>query len=151
MSFTPGRAMYQTPLSTFDLDVQLQPPESISERQVRPSKSASAAPTTSPQRNARSSQRRKHMLSCIECRQKKVKCDKADPCSRCVRVGTVCVPSPPSGAPRGRNGGRHKANHELLARITNLEKLVKGIKGRHSEEAPEVIVPTNAQRVVRYS
>lgn len=63
--------------------------------------------------------------SCNLCRRRKVKCDRADPCSHCVRVGAACVSTAPSGAPRGRKGGRRKLDSELLDRIAKLENLLK--------------------------
>jgi hypothetical protein len=130
-----SNAMRQFPLSTSYIDEQSQP-VIVPTDQAQTSESSAPAPVgPSSQRNARSPRRNRIQLSCINCRQKKVKCDRADPCSRCVRLGVICVSSTPSGAPRGRNGGRRKVNHELLDRIAKLENLVRGIEGRSTGES----------------
>lgn len=68
-----------------------------------------------------SERRSAKVLSCASCRQRKVKCDKAQPlCTPCVRVGIECVyPSRKSTrrAPRPRQ-------NELLERINRLESIV---------------------------
>src|SRR2546423_2511948 len=58
--------------------------------------------------------------SCNLCRRRKIKCDRSDPCAHCVRTGAVCITPAPSRAPRGRKGGRHKYDNELLDRIAKL-------------------------------
>ena len=92
--------------------------------------------------------RKSNPPSCNLCRRRKIRCDRADPCSHCVRNGAVCVSSPLPGAPRGRQGGRRKLysdckpldtrrrqgsrrelENDLLDRIARLENLVKGIEG----------------------
>ncbi|KAI1172617.1 hypothetical protein F4777DRAFT_497396 [Nemania sp. FL0916] len=35
--------------------------------------------------------RRRPALSCLACRRRKIKCDRATPCARCVSVGTPCT------------------------------------------------------------
>ena len=68
--------------------------------------------------------------SCTLCRRRKVKCDRSVPCGTCVRAGAQCVPSIPSKAPRGRQGGRkRKMDGELLERLAKLETLVKTFEG----------------------
>lgn len=56
--------------------------------------------------------RRRAAFSCIECRRRKVKCDKAEPCAHCVTMKTQClyqtfghspIPRSRSGVDRGRN------------------------------------------------
>jgi len=79
----------------------------------------------SSQAHARTSSRKTNPPSCNLCRRRKVKCDRGDPCSHCVRLGTVCVFTATSGAPRGRKGGRRKLDGELLNRIARLESLLK--------------------------
>jgi hypothetical protein len=44
--------------------------------------------------------RRRPALSCIECRRRKIKCDRKDPCAHCLAVKAQCV---------------HRAYHEPLA------------------------------------
>ena len=59
----------------------------------------------------------KRILSCIQCQQRKVKCDRKTPCVNCVRYGTQCVAATPT-ARRKRNRFPEK---ELLKRLRNLE------------------------------
>jgi hypothetical protein len=42
-------------------------------------------------------------LSCELCRDRKVKCDKLDPCSNCESAGVTCVPIYRHRLPRGRH------------------------------------------------
>ncbi|KAH8594207.1 hypothetical protein B0O99DRAFT_625326 [Bisporella sp. PMI_857] len=134
--------MYQIPLSTSYTAAQSQP-EAITTSQPQPSENAPAPAGVSPQIYSQGLHRKKSQSSCIICRQKKVKCDRADPCSRCVRVGTICVSSLPSGAPRGRKGGRRKFDSELLDRIAKLENLVENIKRKSTGEATAMLPPAN--------
>ncbi|KAI9805908.1 MAG: hypothetical protein M1825_000522 [Sarcosagium campestre] len=77
----------------------------------------------------RTSIRKKSQGSCSLCRRRKIKCDRAEPCSNCVRAGSTCIPTTLSHGPRGRQGGRRKNDSELLQRIAKLEHLVKNIEG----------------------
>lgn len=69
--------------------------------------------------------------SCTLCRRRKVKCDRTTPCGNCQRSKAECVPFIPSGAARGRQGGRKRKRGEgdILERIAKLEGLVKSIEG----------------------
>ena len=118
--------------------------------QAQPSENAPTPTGASSQTNNQNPARKRNPPSCIFCRQKKVKCDRADPCSRCVRVGTICISFPPSGLPRGRKGGRRKLGSKLLDRILNLENLVNDIEGKRSGETTAVPPPANGIRPVRY-
>lgn len=70
----------------------------------------------------------KALLSCEMCRHRKIKCDKAQPCSNCRRAGINCVSLNRQRLPRGRNGGRKKADVELKARVGRLENLVRTLE-----------------------
>lgn len=84
--------------------------------------------------SARSKQYSQNGASCRLCRRRKVKCDRAFPCGTCTRGGEECVPTVPSRAPRGRQGGRkRKADKELLERIARLEELVKTAEGNSDD------------------
>ncbi|KAI9655223.1 MAG: hypothetical protein M1831_004933 [Alyxoria varia] len=74
----------------------------------------------------------KALLSCENCRHRKVKCDKGQPCSNCRRTGAKCVALKRQRLPRGRNGGRKKADVELKARVNRLESLVKSLEASNS-------------------
>ncbi len=86
--------------------------------------------------------------SCNLCRRRKVKCDRTDPCSHCAHVGAVCVSSAPSGAPRGRKGGRRKHDKELLDRVAKLENLVKDIERGTSGAIPAVPAAADGNHTV---
>ncbi len=86
--------------------------------------------------------------SCTLCRRRKIKCDRANPCSHCLRAGAVCVSSVPSGAPRGREGGRRRVDSELLDRIAKLESLVKHIEGGNTALISPVPAATDGNRTV---
>lgn len=51
--------------------------------------SASSSSSTAPMERPR--QRRRPAFSCLECRRRKIKCDRKDPCSHCVSVAIQCV------------------------------------------------------------
>ncbi|PLB41214.1 uncharacterized protein BDW47DRAFT_115403 [Aspergillus candidus] len=78
-------------------------------------------------------------LTCELCRQRKVKCDKLDPCTNCRRIGTACVPVQRARLPRGKSG-RHSArgtpdeDETLRERVSRLEELVrKAVSGGDAE------------------
>lgn len=61
-----------------------------------------------------------YALSCVNCRQRKVKCAKIHPCPHCLRGGLECIfPS----RKKDRAPRRNK-NHELLNRLAKLEAIV---------------------------
>ena len=74
-------------------------------------------------------------LSCISCRQRKIKCDKTQPCSGCRRSNIDCVFPPNLRLPRGRQGGSRARNAELTDRINRLEGLVKRLGGKPAAAA----------------
>ena len=71
-------------------------------------------------------------LSCTNCRQRKIKCDKSNPCSACKRSGTDCVFPKRIRVPRGQQGARHSKfrENELLQCIRKLEALVEKMGGK---------------------
>ncbi|OGM50436.1 C6 transcription factor [Aspergillus bombycis] len=69
-------------------------------------------------------------LSCELCRQRKVKCDKLNPCTNCQRFGATCVPVERARLPRGRSGrvtGKNASGHDtgLKERVDRLEELLR--------------------------
>ncbi|GKZ29020.1 hypothetical protein AbraIFM66950_002541 [Aspergillus brasiliensis] len=69
-------------------------------------------------------------LSCETCRQRKVKCDKLNPCTNCQRLRTRCVPVERARLPRGRSGrpaterpGDQDAS--LKDRVSKLENIIR--------------------------
>ena len=63
-------------------------------------------------------------LSCEACNERKVRCDKGNPCSTCQATGVVCVPTQRKRLPRGRHVKENKENKELRERLARLESLI---------------------------
>ena len=64
-------------------------------------------------------------LSCTNCRQRKVRCDKSDPCAACKRAGVECVFPNRTRVPRGRRSVNQAKNAEITRRIRRLEGLIE--------------------------
>lgn len=88
-----------------------------------------------------------HPRSCVVCRQRKVKCDRQQPCSNCTRSACVCVY--PTGRGRAPKRARRVADAQLVDKLARLESivqhlaaengpgLVKGSSQPQSTDAPE--------------
>jgi hypothetical protein len=66
-------------------------------------------------------------LSCVTCRQRKVKCNKANPCNHCTRASIPCVFPNRVRVPRAKQASSKPRDVELLHRISRLENLVSKI------------------------
>ena len=68
-----------------------------------------------------------HILSCTNCRKRKVKCTKTSPCAACDRSNIPCIFPNRARLPRGRStaGGPKTTNLELLRRVSKLEELLE--------------------------
>jgi hypothetical protein len=64
--------------------------------------------------------------SCVTCRRRKVRCNKREPCSNCVKAGIECVFPGPGRAPRKP---RRAPDTELLSRLRRLEGVVDSLGG----------------------
>jgi hypothetical protein len=66
-----------------------------------------------------------HPRSCTSCRHRKVKCDRQQPCSNCVRAchGHGCVYPPGPG--RAAKQSRKILNSELVDRLSRLEAIIR--------------------------
>jgi hypothetical protein len=87
-------------------------------------------------------------LSCKTCSERKVRCDKKDPCSRCNDAGIVCIPVHRKRAARGRHVSSIKTeNKELRERLEKLESLVEQIdrNGKLNGSAPNADSDSNVQ------
>ncbi|KAJ6056809.1 uncharacterized protein N7446_007700, partial [Penicillium canescens] len=58
--------------------------------------------------------------SCLECRRRKIKCDKALPCSYCVKVKVRCAYPPRKGV--SRNDSQDLPDQELGTRVETIER-----------------------------
>ncbi|PMD40982.1 hypothetical protein L207DRAFT_529269 [Hyaloscypha variabilis F] len=69
-----------------------------------------------------------HQISCITCRQRKVKCDKQQRCSNCVKSSVECVYAVPVRPRRRIGNGRSPedvSREELIQRVRRYEALFK--------------------------
>ena len=89
----------------------------------------------------------KTQASCELCQRRKIRCDKANPCSTCQRAGVKCEVPARRRLPRGRNGGRRKGDTDLKARIAKLENLVSTLGGgaTSSDSLPQSLSPEPGQ------
>ncbi|KAK5045300.1 hypothetical protein LTR84_009406 [Exophiala bonariae] len=97
------------------------------------------------------SQLQVQVYSCLQCKHRKVKCDRIDPCGNCEKVGAECVyraPPPPNRkkrqqqqdaalektstkeiaslkSPSDARNGASEREHELLEKIRRYESLLK--------------------------
>lgn len=83
----------------------------------------------------------KHLLSCTNCRKRKVKCNKTSPCSACDRSSLVCIFPNRARLPRGRTSGSKTANVELLRRVNKLEELLEKANGNPKDGSPKASAP----------
>ncbi|RWA14308.1 hypothetical protein EKO27_g779 [Xylaria grammica] len=76
-----------------------------------------------------------HLRSCVLCRQRKVKCDRRQPCSNCIRAGANCVHPP--GAGRAAKRPRPAVDAKVLDRLSQLETTIRRLqqqaKGREAD------------------
>ncbi|KAL4999934.1 hypothetical protein BDV10DRAFT_193222 [Aspergillus recurvatus] len=77
--------------------------------------------------------------SCTLCRQRKVKCDRQQPCSNCTRADTQCVFPP--GLGRAPKRPRKAVEARLLAQLSRLESVVK----RMEQQSPDMTSSTGSQ------
>lgn len=66
------------------------------------------------------------VLSCEACRQRKIKCDRGQPCGTCRKLLLKCV-QPPRVARPTKNKPRSR-NVELMSRVGRLENLVRSLE-----------------------
>ncbi|KAJ5972400.1 uncharacterized protein N7479_002318 [Penicillium vulpinum] len=72
-------------------------------------------------------------LSCVTCRRRKVKCNRRDPCSNCVKTGMACV-FPTSGRKFQRASKPREI--DVINRLKRLEDVVKNIRHPIHLETP---------------
>ena len=78
---------------------------------------------------------------CEQCRKSKVKCDRRNPCARCVRLGLPCTPTPPSR--RGRKRTKTMQSCEGLV----LDAIDRSLKKERKQEKAAAAA-TNGTAVV---
>ncbi|KAF6833703.1 fungal specific transcription factor domain-containing protein [Colletotrichum musicola] len=67
-----------------------------------------------------------HVLACVFCHQRKIKCDRKSPCANCIKADQPCVPS--KRAPPG--AGRRRVVKDLLDRLNQCESLLSQVAPR---------------------
>ncbi|KAL3480930.1 hypothetical protein BJX99DRAFT_206306 [Aspergillus californicus] len=83
------------------------------------------------------------LRSCTLCRQRKVKCDRQQPCQNCVRLDAQCVyPAGPGRAPKRPRKG---VEARLLAQLSRLETVVEHMK----EQSSNAILSNAARSTAR--
>ena len=78
------------------------------------------------------------LRSCIVCRQRKVKCDRQQPCANCLRSESQCVY--PAGVGRAPKRPRKAVEARLLAQLSRLENAVKRMEGQSLETSSSTAV-----------
>jgi hypothetical protein len=68
--------------------------------------------------------------SCLECRRRKIKCDRCLPCSYCVKVKIQCS-YPPSVA--GQKSDNHPNEKDVTTRVTKIEQTLESLEGSLSQ------------------
>ena len=87
------------------------------------------------------------LLSCTSCRQRKIKCNKASPCTPCFELGCECIyPIRRVRTPRAKRDGIRARDEELLARIRHLESMLTTTADLDLE-AIDGRVPLNASKL----
>lgn len=64
------------------------------------------------------------LRSCHRCNQKKIRCNKAQPCDNCTKSNTECLFPGPGRAPRRK---KRPLKAELISRLQGLEKHIQGL------------------------
>ena len=87
--------------------------------------------------------------ACVLCQQRKVKCDRKDPCATCTKARAKCVfraPAPPRRRPR------KSPEAILLARLRRYEELLKGfgVKVEAVNSDTEMIRQVEAMGIVSH-
>ncbi|KAK1829648.1 hypothetical protein QBC39DRAFT_262647 [Podospora conica] len=97
------------------------PPPSGTESEPHPS--ANTADIPKPKRT-------RILLSCLACRVSKLKCDRAQPCSQCLKKGRAssCAYAPKPARPAAA------APRSMTARLKRLEAMVRGMMDGESEQ-----------------
>lgn len=85
-----------------------------------------------------------HLRSCVLCRQRKVKCDRRQPCSNCIRAKASCIHPP--GAGRAAKRPRQQMDTKVLDRLSQLETTIRRLqKQTKDREADSQITSESVQ------
>lgn len=72
----------------------------------------------------------KPIWNCLNCRKRKIRCDRRDPCSHCVKSGLTCAFPVTGRTPTRRSkpnpdAGEKTRQRELLEKLNHLEAVVQ--------------------------
>ncbi|KAM5367385.1 hypothetical protein ACJZ2D_010030 [Fusarium nematophilum] len=98
---------------------------------------------TPPKPPATSAAARNHPRSCVFCRQRKVKCDRQQPCSNCVRCKLDCTY--PAGRGRAAKRPRQTLDAPLVDRLHRLEDIIKRLASQVDAGAAGATAGTSVQ------
>lgn len=73
-----------------------------------------------------------HIRSCELCRQRKVKCDRQQPCSHCAKSGQDCLY--PAGPGRAPKRSRRAENAQLMDKLSRLEHIIKRLASENTDD-----------------
>ncbi|CEI70748.1 unnamed protein product [Fusarium venenatum] len=77
--------------------------------------------------------------ACLQCSQRKTKCDRVNPCTACIRSNLSCsIPGP-----RAPRKARRRNHHDIHDRLIRLENLLLGLQKNPTQNKDE----TNVDRV----
>ena len=77
-----------------------------------------------------------HIRSCDLCRHRKVKCDRRQPCSHCIRAGRAPDCVYPSGPGRAPKRPRRVLDAQLADRLSRLETMIRQIGNGNHKTTP---------------
>ncbi|KAH7012960.1 hypothetical protein EDB80DRAFT_638644 [Ilyonectria destructans] len=69
-------------------------------------------------------------FSCVNCRRRKVKCNKTNPCTNCTRAQLTCIFPPPRRAGKGDSD----PNPALVAKVHHLENIISYLQSAVAEK-----------------
>lgn len=81
--------------------------------------------------------------SCVNCRSRKIKCDRQIPCKGCIRSGVPCTY--PAGPGRAPKRARRPVDSRVLDRLSRLEVMMKQMGGERGQIEPQQTVPSRSQ------
>ena len=97
-------------------------------------------------------------LSCELCRERKIKCDKLEPCSNCISAGVVCVPVHRLRLPRGRHArrsgrtmspvsaGRVRPAYTSVAMDEDLNKRIQRLEALVDRMGSDIVKPVRGPK-----
>lgn len=86
--------------------------------------------------------------SCVQCRSRKIKCDRQIPCSSCVRSGSQC--SYPAGLGRAPKRPRRAVDSRVLDRLTRLEVMMKQMGSDRGQDTTERTTSTQPKESIAH-